>query len=82
MITDKAYDAILRNYYIVKSFGLEHISGDIYSDEKMRFEDGTRVITSPVTYRNAEFAETRNSHYRLEDPSQDIPPFVVEEKHD
>ena len=45
------------------------IRGEIYNDEKGRFEDGTKIRTSRVLFIDFEnrVARTRNSIYNLEE---------------
>lgn len=49
------------------------LEGEIYDDEKKRFEDGRYVRTSPLQELNIKnnYAQTKNTKYILGEPSKE-----------
>jgi hypothetical protein len=43
----------------------DHLSGDIYNDNRSRFRDGERVSTSAIVSIDGDIVTTRNSVYRV-----------------
>lgn len=61
------------NPYQAPELQKKYLYGEIYDDEKSRFEDGTYISTSRIIHLDLEnnVAETRNTTYILGKPSED-----------
>lgn len=66
MSSETEYDAILHNWRKL-SGTVRQYSGDVYSDEKHRFNNGTRVVTSPGNINDG-ILRTKNTRYLLAAP--------------
>lgn len=66
------YDAILRNFVMIRKGNLCFFIGTIYSDSAGRFEDGTEVRTSLVDFDkfkdsvSGDVIQTLNTKYLLD----------------
>ena len=74
---DNEITGTIENWRTFKTFteARPRIRGDIYNDQKGRYEDGKNIITSPVvgdlsTKKQGDIVDTENSTYYLGKPAK------------